>query len=236
VDNQNRVHVRIVESGAGADRPPTVLGDCEITDLPPNLPAETEIEVTISYDHQARVHVSAREPVSGRRTEIEIIRQENLNAQLEHPQAGRAESSSPSSVSSAARGVPPASGGGVAAPEVDPFTVLSGLARPSEQGVVFDQPVLLCNECGTPLDRNGRCVSCPASQTPVPAAKAVPRGKTVKPTATAVPAARPARQAGKPVEKPGPASSPRRKAARPVDPPRADSAEAEFWDLVDTDE
>ena len=53
VNNQTRVHVRIVESGAGADRPPTVLGDCEITDLPPDLPEGTEIEVTISYDHQA---------------------------------------------------------------------------------------------------------------------------------------------------------------------------------------
>ena len=83
VANQNRVHVRIVESGAGADRPPTVLGDCEITDLPPKLPEGTEIEVTISYDHQARVHVSAREPVSGRRAEVELVRQENVNSQLE---------------------------------------------------------------------------------------------------------------------------------------------------------
>ncbi len=83
VANQGRVHVRIVESGAGADRPPTVLGDCEITELPVNLPEATEIEVTISYDHQARVHVSAREPVSGRRAEVELVRQENVNSQLE---------------------------------------------------------------------------------------------------------------------------------------------------------
>ena len=83
VADQNRVHVRIVESGAGSDRPPSVLGDCEIKDLPRNLPEGTEIEVTISYDHQARVHVSAREPVSGCRAEVEIIRQGNLNAQLE---------------------------------------------------------------------------------------------------------------------------------------------------------
>ncbi|MFO1001042.1 MAG: Hsp70 family protein [Planctomycetaceae bacterium] len=83
VADQNRVHVRIVESGAGSDRPPSVLGDCEIKDLPRNLPEGTEIEVTISYDHQARVHVSAREPVSGCRAEVEIIRQGNLNSQLE---------------------------------------------------------------------------------------------------------------------------------------------------------
>jgi molecular chaperone DnaK len=83
VADQNRVHVRIVESGAGSDRPPSVLGDCEIKDLPRNLPEGTKIEVTISYDHQARVHVSAREPVSGCRAEVEIIRQGNLNSQLE---------------------------------------------------------------------------------------------------------------------------------------------------------
>jgi molecular chaperone DnaK len=83
VADQNRVHVRIVESGAGSDRPPSVLGDCEIKDLPRNLPEGTEIEVTISYDHQARVHVSAREPVSGCRAEVEIIRQGNLSSQLE---------------------------------------------------------------------------------------------------------------------------------------------------------
>lgn len=82
VADQNRVHVRIVESGAGSDRPPSVLGDCEIKDLPRSLPEGTEIEVTISYDHQARVHVSAREPVSGCRAEVEIIRQGNLNSQL----------------------------------------------------------------------------------------------------------------------------------------------------------
>lgn len=83
VANQARVHVRIVESGAGQDRPPIVLGDCEITELPPNLPEGTEIEVTISYDHQARVHVSACEPNSGRQAEVEIIRQQNMSSQLE---------------------------------------------------------------------------------------------------------------------------------------------------------
>lgn len=92
VANQQRVHVRIVESGAGQDRPPIVLGDCEITELPPNLPEGTEIEVTISYDHQARVHVSACEPNSGRQAEVEIIRQQNVSGQLEQqPMAVAAE-------------------------------------------------------------------------------------------------------------------------------------------------
>lgn len=88
VDRQTRVHIQIVESGAGNDRPPTILGDCHITGLPADLPEGTEIEVTISYDRQARVHVSAQEPVSGLRAEAEIIRQENVNSQLQENSGG----------------------------------------------------------------------------------------------------------------------------------------------------
>ena len=88
VDRQIRVHVQIVESGAGNDRPPTILGDCHITGLPADLPEGTEIEVTISYDRQARVHVSAQEPVSGLRAEAEIIRQENVSSQLQENSGG----------------------------------------------------------------------------------------------------------------------------------------------------
>ncbi|MCA9058827.1 MAG: Hsp70 family protein [Planctomycetaceae bacterium] len=78
VDRQTRVHVRIVESGAGPGKPHTVLGDCLISDLPDHLPEGTEVEVTISYDRNAMVHVSAREPKSGRSAETKIVRQDNL--------------------------------------------------------------------------------------------------------------------------------------------------------------
>lgn len=83
VQGQTRVHVRIVESGAGMDRPPTVLGNCMITQLPPNLPEGTEIEVTISYDREARVHVTACEPNSQCRAEVELVRQANLSPVIE---------------------------------------------------------------------------------------------------------------------------------------------------------
>jgi molecular chaperone DnaK len=86
VSGQTRVHVRIVESGAGMDRPPTILGDCEITQLPRNLPEGTEIEVTISYDRQARVHVTACEPNSQCRAEVELVRQDNLSLVMEQGQ------------------------------------------------------------------------------------------------------------------------------------------------------
>ena len=51
VDHQTRVHVKIVESGAGPGKPHTILGDCMITDLPTDLPEGSEVDVTISYDH-----------------------------------------------------------------------------------------------------------------------------------------------------------------------------------------
>ncbi|MFN8711087.1 MAG: Hsp70 family protein [Planctomyces sp.] len=96
VERQVKVHVQIVESGAGDDAEYTILGHCNISDLPPELPEGSEIEVTISYDHQARVHVSARDLRSGRSAETEIIRQENLEQQLQsEPQPVRSDGSSP---------------------------------------------------------------------------------------------------------------------------------------------
>lgn len=83
VDRQTKVHVRIVESGAGPGKPHTILGDCHISDLPPNLPEGTAVDVTISYDSSAKVHVTAIERKSGRSAETEIIRHENMTAQLQ---------------------------------------------------------------------------------------------------------------------------------------------------------
>lgn len=278
VANQNRVHVRIVESGAGADRPPTVLGDCEITDLPANLPEGTEIEVTISYDHQARVHVSAREPVSGRRAEVELVRQENMNSQLEQqPAAVDDENQDPPTI--AARHVPSAksapvlpltsppvskpvpaqapqvpkpraatkeppgsargslTGSAPASPaakqpsgsgnvhEFDALAVLRDLGDVEDGSLgpgIGDQPVLLCNDCGSPLGRGGVCSACNAKARPI----ARPSKTARSPSAGA---AKPARQPGTANATPS-AKKPAGKPARKADP-----NEAEFWDLVDGD-
>lgn len=77
-DNQRRVHLRIVESGTAADSQYVELGTCQIEPLPENLPEGTEIEVTISYDEQARVHVSAKVLKTGQMAQTEIVRPENL--------------------------------------------------------------------------------------------------------------------------------------------------------------
>jgi len=76
--NQRRVHLRIVESGTAADSTYVELGTCLIEPLPENLPEGTEIEVTITYDEQARVHVAAKVLTTGQEAQTEIIRPENL--------------------------------------------------------------------------------------------------------------------------------------------------------------
>ncbi|NQV24406.1 MAG: Hsp70 family protein, partial [Rhodopirellula sp.] len=76
--NQTRVHLKIVESGTKADEQYVELGTCIIEDLPPNLPENSQIKVTISYDEQARVHVSAKDVTSGKRATTEIVRAESV--------------------------------------------------------------------------------------------------------------------------------------------------------------
>ena len=78
IPNQKRVMLRIVESGARAELPFLELGDCAIDGLPPNLPVDSFIAVTISYDESAKVHVSAKDVTSGKEATTQIIREENL--------------------------------------------------------------------------------------------------------------------------------------------------------------
>jgi molecular chaperone DnaK len=75
---QTRVNLRIIESGANPEDPYVDLGECLVEDLPRGLPEATPIEVTIRYDEQARVHVSAIEPSSGRAAKTTIVREENV--------------------------------------------------------------------------------------------------------------------------------------------------------------
>jgi molecular chaperone DnaK len=82
IPDQKRVHLQIVESGTSPEKPPTILGNCIIEGLPPHLPVGSEIAVTISYDSQARVHVSAKDVTSGKRATTEIVRSENVVPQL----------------------------------------------------------------------------------------------------------------------------------------------------------
>lgn len=82
IANQKKVRLVVVESGAGTKEEFVRLGDCVVDGLPANLPEGSEIAVTIRYDEQAKVHVSARDVTSGRQAEAEILRAENLKPQL----------------------------------------------------------------------------------------------------------------------------------------------------------
>ncbi len=75
-ENQRRAHLQVIESGANNTQDFVLVGECKVEDLPPNLPVNSEIEVTIHYDASARVHVSAQELKSGKQASAEIIRSE----------------------------------------------------------------------------------------------------------------------------------------------------------------
>lgn len=179
VDRQTKVHVRIVESGAGPGKPHTILGDCLISDLPSDLPEGTEVEVTISYDKEAKVHVTAHELKSGKRAETEIIREENISAQLQEGRSKKKKTRPPAKKNvernkPAAQRTPKETPNKKAKPKAseeewtlsDEWDVVTErLAEFSE--FYFDpeiddaiQPITLCDRCGESLDTSGKCPTC----------------------------------------------------------------------------
>lgn len=82
IKNQRRVNLHIVESGTIADQQYVELGTCIVEDLPKNLPEQSLVEVTITYNEQARVLVTAKDVTSGKQAQTLIVRKENL---LEKP-------------------------------------------------------------------------------------------------------------------------------------------------------
>ncbi|MFQ5733998.1 MAG: Hsp70 family protein [Planctomycetaceae bacterium] len=190
IPNQKRVHLQIVESGIAEGRPPAKLGSCIIDDLPPDLPEGSEVAVTISYDSEAKVHVSAKDVASGRRAHTEIVRQENVVPQLAADHLDKAElkllgkdGERVAAQQSAARqrAVKPRS---PERPQSKPLARPAAKAQPKpvEQRPAVkprpapvplpatpinpakleqaDQPVPLCNACGEPLDARGQCARC----------------------------------------------------------------------------
>ncbi|MDD3585764.1 MAG: Hsp70 family protein [Thermoguttaceae bacterium] len=74
VENQQRVTVQVLEGDAPDPMACSLLGKCRITNLPPNLPKGTPVEVTYSFDKSGRISVSAREKVTNQEAAIEIER------------------------------------------------------------------------------------------------------------------------------------------------------------------
>ncbi len=236
VPNQKRVHLVIVESGTAPDQPYVVLGECKIEGLPPHLPEGSKIDVTISYDPQASVHVSAKDAASGKSAATEILRQENIVAQLASDHRV-----SPDSVILADT-IP-------ANPFKQPVEeeVKAATDFQDEKWTAFFQqqnadPVTLCNECGSPLDSGGKCPKCSVRMS---ATRPVPAKTRRRPSrAPAKPQPAPSAAKAKP-SKPASAESvktqkspartqatpqPRPKSNRPASP--QDEGEDEFWKFV----
>jgi molecular chaperone DnaK len=151
VANQTSVHVRIVESGAGPDNPPTEIGECHITKLPTGLPKNSQVEVTISYDTDALVHVTARELKNDYSAEVNFIRQENLSEKLQN--------TSNILVPKAPKPVVVASKP-TTETQKEPALTVSGqpLTTPEQsQTESAEEIVLRCPTCSAPLNNNGEC-------------------------------------------------------------------------------
>jgi len=74
VPNQQRIRVRLMQGEVADITACTIIGDFTITDLPPNLPVGSPVELTYSYDSQGRIRAEAKELTGNRKAVTEIVR------------------------------------------------------------------------------------------------------------------------------------------------------------------
>ncbi len=79
--NQQSIHVYILEGDAQDPNACTQIGDFRITQLPPNLPAGSPVEITYAYDANGRIQATAKELVGNRAASAEIVRDMGLSNQ-----------------------------------------------------------------------------------------------------------------------------------------------------------
>jgi molecular chaperone DnaK len=77
--NQQRIHICVLEGDASDPDACTTIGDFRIVELPPNLPANSPVEVTYEYDKNGRISAHAREVTGNREARIEILRAQGLD-------------------------------------------------------------------------------------------------------------------------------------------------------------
>ena len=77
--NQQRIHVRILQGEVSQVDACTLIGDFRITDLPPNLPAGSPVEVTYAYESNGRIVATAKELTKNKEANIEIVRDTGLS-------------------------------------------------------------------------------------------------------------------------------------------------------------
>jgi molecular chaperone DnaK len=175
--NQRQVTLRVVESSLSPDGQPSHIGQCIIDDLPPKLPEGSIIAVTIRYDEEALVHVSARDVTSGKEASTQIIRKQSAVNQLEVnttpatneleqdvillDEAEQAPPVKPKTKPPAVKHIPPPS----PPPPPPPSSKSSTATSPRPAREKIDQsarPIPLCNKCGEPLSSKGTCPGCGA--------------------------------------------------------------------------
>lgn len=76
--NQRSVVVKIVEGGDDSGNNSTAIGVCKVTDLPPDLPAKTPVDVIFKYEENGRITVRARLTNGDRDATLEISRDSGL--------------------------------------------------------------------------------------------------------------------------------------------------------------
>ncbi|MSR57146.1 MAG: Hsp70 family protein [Planctomycetaceae bacterium] len=230
IPNQQRVRLFIIESGGGPNHEFAQLGTCTIDKLPPNLPAESRIAVTISYDASARVTVSARDKTSGKEARTEIERGDNLVFRDDLP--GDAEDEiltlEPCDESTAFP---------VALSEPKP------VARPAAaKPTTAAKPTIAAKPAVVPVkpaaERGPAVPARPAAAEPPPAVV-----KSNKPTIRPVPAVNVAPLSRKPEtgeiielprkKKPAAPAPPPKRAAKPPRPGDSDPGAEEFWRMLD---
>ena len=78
-ENQTRVNISVTEGDAPEPAAVTLIGNCRIVDLPPDLPKGSPVEVTYAFDQNGRIRVTARDKTGGREARIEIERKGGLD-------------------------------------------------------------------------------------------------------------------------------------------------------------
>ncbi|MGE0606693.1 MAG: Hsp70 family protein [Pirellulales bacterium] len=78
-ENQARVNISVTEGDAPEPAAVTLIGNCRIVGLPPDLPKGSPIEVTYAFDGAGRIKVTARDKTGGNEARIEIERKGGLD-------------------------------------------------------------------------------------------------------------------------------------------------------------
>jgi len=80
-DGQKRVSIQVIEGDAPDPIACSLLGKCRITNLPPDLPKGSPIEVAYAFDSSGRITVNAQDTTGGNEAAIEIERHGGLTEQ-----------------------------------------------------------------------------------------------------------------------------------------------------------